>query len=73
MLPTNNNYRCMALTPSRKHTIGQIYEFLCTKLRFYREDFRLWKIHNKDDVSLHDWWYFCQWDFGAIHVKTNTG
>ena len=30
----------------------QIYEFLGNKLRFYREDFRLWKINSKDDVIL---------------------
>ncbi|KAI8749325.1 ubiquitin carboxyl-terminal hydrolase 32 [Biomphalaria glabrata] len=37
---------------SRKHTLAQIYEFLCSKLRLYREDFRLWKIHSKDEQNL---------------------
>jgi hypothetical protein len=37
---------------SRKHTMAQIYDFLCNKLRFSREDMRLWKISIKDDVSM---------------------
>lgn len=37
---------------SRKHTMAQIYEFLGNKLRLYHEDFRLWKINVKDDVSV---------------------
>ncbi|ESO97937.1 hypothetical protein LOTGIDRAFT_153048 [Lottia gigantea] len=37
---------------SRKHTLLQIYDFLCTKLRFNREDIRLWKISSKDEQNL---------------------
>ena len=29
----------------------QVYDFLCNKLRFTREDMRLWKISSKDEVS----------------------
>ncbi|XP_005089176.1 ubiquitin carboxyl-terminal hydrolase 32 [Aplysia californica] len=45
-------YHAHTASFSRKHTIAQIYEFLCNKLRFYREDFRLWKIHPKDDQNI---------------------
>ncbi|KAH9503865.1 Ubiquitin carboxyl-terminal hydrolase 32 [Bulinus truncatus] len=45
-------YHAYTASFSRKHTLGQIYEFLCNKLRFYREDFRLWKINVKDDQNL---------------------
>lgn len=44
-------YHAHTASFSRKHTMAQIYEFLCNKLRFYKEDFRLWKINPKDDVS----------------------
>lgn len=37
---------------SRCHTIQQVYEFLCNKLRFTREDMRLWKINPKDEVHI---------------------
>ncbi|XP_041349176.1 ubiquitin carboxyl-terminal hydrolase 32-like [Gigantopelta aegis] len=37
---------------SRKHTLQQIYDFLCTKLRFSREDIHLWKISPKDEQNL---------------------
>ncbi|GFR71292.1 ubiquitin carboxyl-terminal hydrolase 32 [Elysia marginata] len=43
-------YHAHTASFSRKHTMRQIYEFLGNKLRFYREDFRLWKINSKDDV-----------------------
>ncbi|XP_059179325.1 ubiquitin carboxyl-terminal hydrolase 32-like isoform X2 [Physella acuta] len=45
-------YHAHTASFSRKHTMAQIYEFLCNKLRFYREDFRLWKINPKDDQHI---------------------
>ncbi|KAK3792374.1 hypothetical protein RRG08_045918 [Elysia crispata] len=45
-------YHANTASFSRKHTMRQIYEFLGSKLRFYREDFRLWKINPKDDQNL---------------------
>ena len=36
---------------SRCHTMQQVYDFLCNKLRFTREDMRLWKISSKDEVN----------------------
>ena len=32
----------------------QVYDFLCNKLRFTREDMRLWKVSSKDEVSIQD-------------------
>lgn len=49
--PIPRRYVAFTATFSKQHTIQQIYEFLCTKVRFIREDIRLWKIGNKDDVS----------------------
>ncbi|KAK7088275.1 hypothetical protein V1264_022210 [Littorina saxatilis] len=37
---------------SRKHTMQQVYEFLTNKLRFCRDDMRLWKISVKDEQNL---------------------
>ncbi|BFZ19073.1 hypothetical protein BsWGS_22113 [Bradybaena similaris] len=45
-------YHAHTASFSRKHTMAQIYEFLGSKLRLYREDFRLWKINSKDDQNL---------------------
>ncbi|XP_052268914.1 ubiquitin carboxyl-terminal hydrolase 32-like isoform X1 [Dreissena polymorpha] len=41
---------------SRCHTIQQIYEFLCNKLKLARDDVRLWKINPNDEsiMSLLD-------------------
>lgn len=51
---SNTPRRTLAYTAafSRKHTMQQVYEFLCNKLRFNREDIRLWKISMKDDQNL---------------------
>ncbi|XP_071178506.1 ubiquitin carboxyl-terminal hydrolase 32-like [Mytilus edulis] len=46
---TPRRYVAYTATFSRQHTVQQIYEFLCTKLRFSREDTRLWKIGSKED------------------------
>lgn len=48
--PIPRRYVAFTATFSKQHTIQQIYEFLCTKVRFIREDIRLWKIGNKDDI-----------------------
>ncbi|XP_060562624.1 ubiquitin carboxyl-terminal hydrolase 32-like [Ruditapes philippinarum] len=37
---------------SKCHTMQQVYDFLCTKLRFTREDLRLWKISSKDENNM---------------------
>ncbi|KAL3857432.1 hypothetical protein ACJMK2_012103, partial [Sinanodonta woodiana] len=37
---------------SKCHTLQQVYDFLCTKLRFSREDIRLWKISSKDEQNI---------------------
>ena len=55
---TPRRYLAYTATFSRQHTIQQIYEFLCTKLRFSREDTRLWKIGSKEDVSTN----LSQWE-----------
>ncbi|KAL8573322.1 hypothetical protein ACOMHN_032784 [Nucella lapillus] len=51
---SNTPRRTLAYTAafSRKHTMQQVYEFLCNKLRFNREDIRMWKISTKDDQNL---------------------
>ncbi|XP_076452524.1 ubiquitin carboxyl-terminal hydrolase 32-like isoform X2 [Babylonia areolata] len=51
---SNTPRRTLAYTAafSRKHTMQQVYEFLCNKLRFNREDVRLWKISMKDEQNL---------------------
>ncbi|CAL1537349.1 unnamed protein product, partial [Lymnaea stagnalis] len=45
-------YHAYTASFSRKHTMAQIYEFLCSKLRLYREDIQLWKVNAKDDQNL---------------------
>ncbi|XP_062601497.1 ubiquitin carboxyl-terminal hydrolase 32-like isoform X2 [Saccostrea cucullata] len=47
--PIPRRYVAFTATFSKQHTIQQVYEFLCTKVRFVREDIRLWKIGSKDD------------------------
>ncbi|KAK3083744.1 hypothetical protein FSP39_002517 [Pinctada imbricata] len=46
---TPRRYVAFMATFSRQHTLQQVYEFLCTKLRFNREDLRLWKLGAKED------------------------
>lgn len=48
---TPRRYLAYTAAFSRKHTLQQVYDFLCSKLRFCREDIRLWKISLKDEVS----------------------
>lgn len=45
---TPRRYLAYTATFSRHHTLQQIYEFLCGRLRFNKEDIRLWKF--KDEV-----------------------
>ncbi|XP_071094049.1 ubiquitin carboxyl-terminal hydrolase 32-like isoform X1 [Haliotis cracherodii] len=49
---TPRRYLAYTAAFSRKHTMQQIYEFLCNKLRFCREDIRLWKVSPKDDQNI---------------------
>ncbi|XP_052801941.1 ubiquitin carboxyl-terminal hydrolase 32-like [Mya arenaria] len=51
---TQQPRRFLAFTAcySRCHTIQQVYDFLCNKLRFTREDMRLWKINLKDENQI---------------------
>ncbi|KAK7480047.1 hypothetical protein BaRGS_00028684 [Batillaria attramentaria] len=51
---TNTPRRYMAYSAafSRKHTLQQVYDFLCSKLRFCREDIRIWKISPRDEQNL---------------------
>lgn len=37
---------------SKCHTMQQVYDFLCNKLRISREDIRLWKISFKDENQM---------------------
>ncbi|XP_074640674.1 ubiquitin carboxyl-terminal hydrolase 32-like [Tubulanus polymorphus] len=37
---------------SRKHTLKQVYDFLCTRLRINREDMHLWKIKDEHNMTL---------------------
>ncbi|KAJ8312078.1 hypothetical protein KUTeg_009451 [Tegillarca granosa] len=46
---THRRYLAYIAAFSKQHTLQQVYEFLCTKLRLAREDTRLWKIGNKED------------------------
>lgn len=50
---TPRRYLAYTAAFSRKHTLQQVYDFLCSKLRFCREDIRLWKISSKDEVVNH--------------------
>lgn len=45
---TPRRYLAYTAAFSRRHTLQQIYDFLCSRLRFCREDIRLWKF--KDEV-----------------------
>ncbi|XP_021349870.1 ubiquitin carboxyl-terminal hydrolase 32-like isoform X2 [Mizuhopecten yessoensis] len=46
---TPRRFVAYSATFSQQHTLQQVYEFLCTKLRLNREDMRLWKIGQKED------------------------
>ncbi|XP_060064706.1 ubiquitin carboxyl-terminal hydrolase 32-like [Ylistrum balloti] len=53
--PMPRRFVAYSATFSQQHTLQQVYEFLCTKLRLNREDMRLWKIGQKEDnMSLLD-------------------
>lgn len=53
-LSANTPRRYMAYTAafSRHHTLQQIYEFLCGRLRFNKEDIRLWKLKDEQNMTL---------------------
>ncbi|KAJ8312385.1 hypothetical protein KUTeg_009758 [Tegillarca granosa] len=55
---THRRYLAYIAAFSKQHTLQQVYEFLCTKLRLAREDTRLWKIGNKEDNSYHFYFIF---------------
>ena len=48
--PIPRKYLAYTSSFSRKHTLKQVYEFLCSRLRINREDMRIWKV--KDEVSM---------------------
>ncbi|CAI9715032.1 ubiquitin carboxyl-terminal hydrolase 32-like [Octopus vulgaris] len=49
---TPRRYLAYTAAFSRHHTLQQIYEFLCGRLRFNKEDIRLWKFKDEHNMTL---------------------
>ncbi|XP_064618756.1 ubiquitin carboxyl-terminal hydrolase 32-like [Lineus longissimus] len=50
--PAPRRYLAYTAAFSRKHTLKQVYDFLCSRLRINREDIRLWKCKDEQNMTL---------------------